>query len=96
MVSQGLGSNESSTTRSNLIAAATRRRGTGRRRSVSDYRDLFRAHSASTRSTADRRTNLLRRPARMRKLRDAIGDERDDWLDWLFATRIAPAMANDR
>ncbi|MDJ0711461.1 MAG: EF-P lysine aminoacylase EpmA [Woeseiaceae bacterium] len=28
--------------------------------------------------------------------RSAVGDELDDWLDWLFATRIAPQLAKDR
>lgn len=31
-----------------------------------------------------------------RALRDAIGDERDDWLDLLLATRVIPTFPDDR
>ena len=30
------------------------------------------------------------------RLRDAIGEEKDDWLDLLLATRVVPGFANDR
>ena len=30
------------------------------------------------------------------RLRDAIGEEKDDWLDLLLATRVVPDFANDR
>lgn len=30
------------------------------------------------------------------RLRTAIGDEKDDWLDLLLATRVVPGFANDR
>jgi lysyl-tRNA synthetase class 2 len=31
-----------------------------------------------------------------RALRDAVGDERDDWLDLLLATRVIPTFPDDR
>jgi lysyl-tRNA synthetase class 2 len=30
------------------------------------------------------------------ELRETLADERNDWLDWLFATRVAPTFAADR
>ncbi len=57
------------------------------------YRDLF--LDATGLDPLDADTGALAALADQ-ELRDTIGDERDDWLDWLFATRVAPGLAKDR
>ncbi len=59
---------------------------------VADYSDLFRHATGVDPLDAD--TDELAALAD-RELRDKIGAERDDWLDWLFATSVAPALAKD-
>lgn len=46
--------------------------------------DPLAAETAALTSLADEATRV------------AIGEERDDWLDWLFATRVVPMLATDR
>ena len=57
------------------------------------YRDLF--LDATGVDPLDADTGALAGLADQ-ELRDTIGEERDDWLDWLFATRVAPGLAKDR
>ena len=62
---------------------------------VIDYRDAF--HQVlgidPMEAPAERLASLA---AAEDSLRRSIGDARDDWLDLLFATRIATSFANDR
>ncbi len=58
-----------------------------------DYRDAF--HAATAVDPLDADTADLAALGDD-ALRTTIGDERDDWLDWLFATRVAPSFASDR
>ena len=58
-----------------------------------DYRDAFRDATGVDPLAAD--TSVLAALGDD-ALRATIGDERDDWLDWLFASRVAPSFAGDR
>ncbi len=58
-----------------------------------DYRDLFRDATGVDPLDADiDELAALAEP----ELRDTIGDVRDDWLDWLFATKVASGLARNR
>ena len=78
-----------------LIAAALGDRTPRFEPVVIDYREAF--HQVlgidPMEAPAERLASLA---AADDSLRRSIGDARDDWLDLLFTTRIAPSFANDR
>lgn len=60
---------------------------------IADYRDLFLEATGVDPLDADV-TDLA--ALADEQLRDTIGAERDDWLDWLFATRVAAGLPENR
>lgn len=60
---------------------------------IADYRELF--HAATGVDPLVAGTGALAALAD-ESTRVAIGEEHDDWLDWLFATRVVPMLAKDR
>ena len=60
---------------------------------IADYCDVFLESTGVDPLDAD--TDELAALAD-HELRTTIGAERDDWLDWLFATKVAPGLAKDR
>lgn len=62
---------------------------------VSDYRDVFREVCGIDPLTASI-TELAAAADADDELKRALGEERDDWLDLILATRIAPSFAADR
>ena len=60
---------------------------------IAAYRDLFVDATGVDPLSADNGTLATLADD---QLRDALGAERDDWLDWLFATKIVPSLPKDR
>lgn len=60
---------------------------------IVEYRDVFRESTGV--DPLDSGSDELAALAD-KDLRATIGNERNDWLDWLFATRVAPLLAKDR
>lgn len=60
-----------------------------------DYRDIFlkTANVDPFTATIDELANAARADS---NLRSSVGDERDDWLDLILATRVGPALRKDR
>lgn len=76
----------------NLIAAAVPLSGNTEQH---DYRDLF-LDTLGIDPLGASMEELARVADADSDLRAAIGDERDDWLDLILSTRIAPAFSPDR
>jgi lysyl-tRNA synthetase class 2 len=60
-----------------------------------DYRDIF-LQSANIDPLTATVDELADAVSADRELRKSLGDERDDWLDLLLATHVAPAFDNHR
>ncbi len=60
---------------------------------IADYRDLFIGETGVDPLEADSAALAALADGEMRAV---IGAERDDWLDWLFATRVAAGFSMDR
>lgn len=76
-----------------LIAASLAETAPSAEPAIADYRDVFVESIGIDPLDAD--IDALAAFAD-EGLRTAIGEERDDWLDWLFATKVAPGFAGDR
>lgn len=59
-----------------------------------NYRDAFK-HAIDIDPINATITELVNAANADAALQETIGDERDDWLDWLLATRIAPTFSDD-
>lgn len=77
----------------NLVTAALAEAAPAAVPVIADYRDLFLESTGVDPLDAD--TDALAALADD-ELRDTIGEERDDWLDWFFATKAVPMLARDR
>ncbi len=76
-----------------LIVAALAETAPSAEPAVVDYRDAF--LDATGVDPLDADIDALAACADD-EVRVTIGEEHDDWLDWLFATRVAPRFAEDR
>jgi lysyl-tRNA synthetase class 2 len=78
-----------------VIAAALNGGAPAREPLVIDYRDALREVCSIDLFDADVAA-LARAAGADKELKRAIGDDRDDWLDLLLATRVVPSFTSDR